>query len=95
MPSICRIGDPFTCGDTEGHGSPNVFANNIPATRINVDKTNGHSCFPPVVVVSGSPNVFINNIETARVGDPHEGHCCVSCHGGNVQSGSPNVFVNS
>jgi uncharacterized Zn-binding protein involved in type VI secretion len=98
MPAQCRIGDPFTCGDVEAHGSGNVFVNGIPATRINVDLTAGH-CFSPVQVVSGSPNVFINvsrgGDASARVGDPHAGHCCPpACHGGNVAAGSPNVFVN-
>ncbi len=95
MTQACRIGDPISCGDVMAHGSPNVFANNIPITRIEVDLTAGH-CFPPTPISSGSPNVFTNNIPNARVDDPIVPHCCPPpCHGGEIASGSPNVWINS
>ncbi len=94
MPAATRIGDPYSDGDTQATGSPNVFANSIPHARL-TDLTTGHGCFPPAVVVTASPNVFANNLPLARVGDLHSVHCCPpSCHDGAFTAGSPDVFIN-
>lgn len=91
MPAIIRIGDPVACGDSMGEGSGNVFANNIPVSRVGVDKTVGHPPpHGPTPVISGSPNVYVNNISVDRVGDP------IAPHGRPpMAAGSPNVFVNN
>jgi len=96
MPAIIRIGDPVSCGDKMAQGSGNVFANNIPVSRLGVDKTAGHPCHP-VPVISASPDVYVNNIKVDRVGDPIKPHkgTCSGRHPGNMASGSPNVFVNN
>lgn len=95
MPAVCRIGDPISCGDNMANGSPNVFANAIPVTRINTDDTSGH-CYSPTPIASGSPNVYINGIAVARLTDPIVTHCCPGkgCHGGNISGASPNVYSN-
>ncbi len=95
MPAIIRIGDPVSCGDVMAEGSGDVFANDIPVSRVGVDLTAGH-CYAPTPVSSGSPDVFANNIPVDRVGDPIVPHSCpdVGAHGGNMSNGSPNVFVN-
>jgi uncharacterized Zn-binding protein involved in type VI secretion len=96
MPAACRIGDPISCGDTEAQGSPDVFVNGIPWTRVGPDLTVGH-CFNPTPIASGSPNVFINGLPAARVGDPIVPHTCPpipATHGGSVAAGSPDVFAN-
>jgi len=93
MPSIIRIGDPVSCGDSMGNGSSNVFANNIAVSREGVDLTSGH-CFNPTPVSTGSHDVFVNNIAVDRVGDPIVPHTCGNnTHGGSMSSGSPDVFV--
>lgn len=97
MPAACRIGDPISCGDTEAQGSPDVFCNGIPWTRVGPDLTAGH-CFAPTPIASGSPTVFINNLPAARVGDPIVAHTCPpipATHGGSVANGSPDVFADS
>lgn len=99
MPPALRIGDPISCGDAMAQGSPNVFANGIPVSRVGVDQTTGHGpppCWwPAVPIVVGSPNVFVNGISADRVGDPIQTHCCgPACHSSNASSGSPNVFIN-
>lgn len=95
MPAVVRIGDPISCGDNMAQGSPDVFANGIPVSRLGVDLTAGH-CYYPVPIISASPNVFINNIPVDRVGDPIPPHCCDDdCHSGVAANGSPNVFANS
>jgi cell wall-associated NlpC family hydrolase len=95
MPAVIRIVDPIDCGDSMGNGSPNVFANNIPVSRLGVDLTAGH-CYSPTPIIAASPNVYVNNIPVNRVGDPIQTHCCPGsgCHGGNAAAGSPNVFIN-
>lgn len=100
MPSINRIGDPISCGDTVGHGSSNVFVNNIAVTRVQADLTNGHSCWVPTLLASGSSTVFANNIAVVTVGSAIVPHCCPSdcsdtLHSGTTVSGSPNVFADS
>lgn len=88
---VCRIGDPWDCGDTQGEGSGDVFANGIPVSRLG-DNTAGH-CYPPVPIVSAAAAVFANGIPVATIGDPHPGHCCgPPCHGGSVLDGSPDVY---
>lgn len=98
MPAVARLGDPHSCGDTQGQGSGNVFSNYLPIARINQDYTAGH-CYSPALITTdstGQNNVFVNNKLMAKVGDPHAVHCCgLVCHGGFVAVGSPNVFVNS
>jgi len=92
MPAVCRIGDAWSCGDTQGEGSGDVFVNSIPVARLG-DLTAGH-CFTPAPVVKASGSVFINGIGVARIGDPHPGHCCGPiCHGGVISAGSGDVFA--
>ena len=45
-------------------GSPNVFINSLPATRVG-DKAN----IPIFIHVTGSPKVFINSLPAVRVFD--------------------------
>ena len=92
--NVQRIGDPTGCGDTQGQGSGDVFANGIPVARL-TDNSAGH-CFPPVPVNSASSNVFANGLPVARKGDTHPTHCCGPvCHVcASFPAGSPDVFVN-
>lgn len=95
MPAACRLGDPISCGDTMAQGSPDVFCNGLPWTRVG-DMTAGH-CYSATPIASGSPNVSINNKAAARQSDPITAHTCSpipSTHGGNVAVGSPDVFAN-
>ena len=95
MPGIARIGDFIDCGDVNANGSGNVMANGIPVTRINIDNTAGHGCYPPTVIASGSPNVFVNSIAVSRCNDPIVPHTCDDdSHGGNISTCSPDVIVN-
>ena len=97
MEAVARIGDPFSTGhpcdgsSTIAQGSPDVFANGIPVSRIG-DLSAVHTvlaggiCVPhSVPVVSGSATVFANGIPVARVGD--------SIDAGEITGGSPNVFA--
>ena len=96
MPTACRIGDPISCGDTMAQGSPDVFCNGLPWTRVGPDRTAGH-CYGSTPLASGSPNVFINGLPAGRQGDPIVEHTCSpipSTHGGSVAVGSPDVFAN-
>lgn len=95
MPGAVRMGDVISCGDVMADGSPNVFANGIPMSRVGIDNTSGH-CFSSTPIVSGSSNVFINNTPADRVGDPIQTHCCPGngCHSGVAAVGSPDVFIN-
>jgi len=96
MPAAARIGDPISCGDTMAQGSPDVFCNGLPWSRVGPDKTAGH-CYNSTPLASGSPNVFINGIAAGRQGDPIVAHTCSpipSTHGGSVAVGSPDVFAN-
>ena len=96
MPAVHREGD-----STGGHGSwvpnassegsPNVFANGIPVTRVS-DRHVGHASPTPgpfhrTAYNSGSPNVFVNSEEVIKVGDT------TSC-GDPATAGSPDIFVN-
>ena len=69
-------------------GSPNVFVNNISATRAG-DFYPNHCCGPSCHTgnAQSSSNVFVNNRPVHRSGDP------VSC-GDTASNGSPNVFAN-
>jgi len=98
MPSACRLGDPIKCGDTMAEGSPNVFVNGLPWTRVGPDKTAGHvvgsKFFPPIAITAGSADVFINGFPAARVDDPTELHPTTGTHSSTVDVGSPDVNAN-
>jgi len=98
-----RLGDSFTDGDTIGTSSGLVFVNNMGFARL-TDLTLGHSCWPPVHIISGSGNVFVENLPASGIGrDAHAIHCdtvCTigknpgdDCHDGIISSGSGNVFI--
>lgn len=96
MPSVGRIGDPFSCGDTVRNGSPNVHANGIPVGRL-TDATTGHGCWPATIIAQGSGDVHANGIPLARVGDANVSHTCPDIpetHSGSISAGSPNVTAN-
>lgn len=90
----CRIGDPVSCGDTVAEGSPNVFVNGIPFTRVGPDKTAGH-CWSATVLLVGSPTVNVNGDPAGAVGSTifHGGCPNTDPHGGTVDIGSPDVNV--
>ncbi len=94
MPAVTRIGDPFGCGSSSAAGSGNVFANNIPVTRVG-DATTGHPCGPPTSNQSGAATVFANNIPVCRVGDPlvPHGTCDGPPHQTPFVVGSADVFA--
>lgn len=74
-------------GGAIAQGSPNVYTNALPQSRIG-DKVTGHgkTIHAGPVMAEGSPNVFTNNIPSCRQGD------AASC--GDRTTGSPNVFIN-
>lgn len=97
MPAVARIGDPFSTGhacdgvSTIAEGSPNVFANGIPVSRVG-DLSTSHTilvgtvCVPHVVpIASGSGTVFANGIAVARIGD--------AIDAGAITGGSGDVFA--
>ena len=97
MPAVARIGDPFSTGhpcdgsSTIAQGSPNVYANGIPASRVG-DMSSSHLILVgdvcvghAVPIASGSSTVFANGIQLARVGD--------SIDAGAISGGSPDVFA--
>lgn len=99
MPAVVRLGDTCTGHDCFPpreciSGSDNVFANNLPAHRVN-DTWSVHTCTHPGVPhgqhdsiqATGSNTVFVNGRAWARVGDS------VACGSSNA-TGSPNVFAN-
>jgi len=105
MPAAARVGDiGHNPSDSHGNdccphnvagpiisGSPNVFINNVPATRIGDPGVHSACCGPNTFnIASGSPNVFVNGIPKARLGDV-TAHCGGS---GNIVTGSHNVFTN-
>ena len=94
MPAAARIGDSVSCGDTVAQGSPNVFVNGIPWTRVGVDLTAGH-CWSPTTLISGASNVFVNGSNAGFAGSPifHGGCPDTPPHGGSVTVGSPDVFA--
>jgi uncharacterized Zn-binding protein involved in type VI secretion len=97
MPAVARIGDPFATGhpcdgaSTIAEGSPNVFANGIPVSRVG-DLSASHTilvgdvCVPHAVpIAAGSSTVFANGIPVARVGD--------AIDAGSITGGSGDVFA--
>jgi uncharacterized Zn-binding protein involved in type VI secretion len=93
MPAACRLGDTISCGDVMANGSPNVFVNGLPFTRVGPDNTAGH-CYNPTPLSVGSLTVNVNGSQAGRVGDPIVTHTCTpipDSHGGTVAFGSPNV----
>ena len=75
MPEVARLGDMLEppCGDIITEGSGNVFAEGMPVTRLDSDKTAGH-CFVASTILPGPSGVnvgtvFVNGIEIAIVGD--------------------------
>jgi len=94
MPPVSRIGDAYSCGDTQCEGSGDVFTNGLPTARLG-DFTCGH-CFSPVPLVEGSGSVFVNGLPVGRIGDAHPGHTCApipATHGGVLSEGSGDVFA--
>ena len=97
MPAVARIGDPFSTGhpcdgsSIIAQGSPNVYANSIPASRLGDMSAShlilvGDVCVPHAVpIAAGSSTVFANSIPLARVGD--------AIDAGAITGGSPNVFA--
>ena len=94
MPAACRIGDTVSCGDTVAQGSPNVFVNGIPWTRVGPDLTAGH-CWRATKLLNGASTVKINGSNAGFVGSTifHGGCPNTSSHGGSVTVGSPDVFA--
>lgn len=86
MPAA-RIGDLFVHGDCVGYlvgGSPNVFTNVIPQSRLTDP---GYcECDGDVTVAQASVLVYANGLGCARIGDT------MSC-GGVIVTGSPNVLM--
>lgn len=97
MPAVARIGDPFSTGhpcdgsSVIAEGSPNVYANGIPVSRLGDLSAShlilvGDVCVPHAVpIASASSSVFANSIQLARVGD--------SIDKGAISGGSPDVFA--
>lgn len=92
MPAATRVGDadvPHCGGMVRAAGSPSVFVNGIPWSRVG-DPNTGHvlpgSPCPghAASIGGGSSTVFVNGISAGRVGD---GTCTA------VAAGSPNVFA--
>ena len=93
MPPVVRLGDIDTghsCWPPRPNdqGSPNVFANGIPAHRLG-DHWVVHCCGDchDSNLAGASPNVFVNGIPWGRIGDS------IAC-GSFCAQGSPNVFAN-
>ena len=96
MTAVTRIGDGYSCGDTQAIGSGNVFANGVPIARSG-DATAGHSCYLPSTIIATASTVFVNNIPIGKLGDLNAGHVnvipCTTFHTGVVVVGSPDVFA--
>lgn len=94
MPKVGRIGDAFSCGDHVAAGSPNVYVNGLPVTRLG-DATTGHGCYSANQLVQGNKSkVFANGIPISHIGNSNATHCCGdSCHSGTLSICSTNVFV--
>lgn len=85
MRPACRLHDKDSMGDSITTGSPNVFINNLPETRLgDLDNCPLHIDH----MVEGSPNVFTNNRNAVRVGDAD-----LPC-GDKMIQGSPDTFIN-
>lgn len=93
MPSVARVGDPFTCGDFVAQGSTNVFINSLPCAY-DTAETTGHGCFNANHVVAKHASVFVNGKPIAIVGDSNEPHRCDGDpHTGTISQGSPDVIA--
>ena len=94
MPPATRIGDadiPHCSGMVRAQGSPNVFVNFIPWSRMGDVNTPhllpGNPCPVHVAPIAvGSPTVIVNGRGGGRVGDAIAG--CTA-----VAKGSENVFA--
>ena len=94
MPAATRIGDqdlPHCSGMVRAQGSPDVFINFIPHSRIGDLNTPhllpGDPCpTHSAPIGAGSKTVFVNGRPSGRIGDPIAG--CTA-----VAAGSPNVIV--
>lgn len=86
MPGITRQSADVAGGTLTG-GSRNVYANNLPVSRIG-DSVAGHgrNVHAGPTMATGSGNVYTNNIRTCKAGD------VATC--GHSASGSGNVYVN-
>jgi uncharacterized Zn-binding protein involved in type VI secretion len=86
MPGAARAGVD-SAGGTIAVGSPNVFADAAPWSRIG-DAVQGHGRgrHGGPVMAEGSPNVFANGIPVCRLGDRAD------C--GHPATGSGDVFAN-
>jgi len=93
MPPATRVGDadiPHCSGMVRAEGSPDLFVNNIPWSRMGDVNTPhllpGDPCpTHSAPIAQGSPTVFINRVGAGRVGDSIAG--CTA-----VAQGSPDVF---
>ena len=86
MRNACRLHDKDSMGDKITTGSPDVFINNLPQTRLNdLDNCGWHIDH----MVEGSPNVFTNNRNAVRIGD-RDSPC-----GDKMVEGSPDTFINA
>ena len=104
MPAQARVGDIGHCpSDSHGalccahdvqgpcvDGSPNVFINGMPATRLGDPGVHSSCCGANEWVAgAGSMSVFINGIASHRLGDMTR-HCGGT---GKTITGSENVFT--
>lgn len=94
MPAATRIGDddiPHCSGMVRAEGSPDVFVNGIPWSRMGDDNTPhllpGDPCPTHAMPIAvGSRTVFVNGRGAGRIGD-----AIVACTA--VAEGSDNVFA--
>ena len=94
MPAACRIGHadiPHCSGMVRAEGSPNVYVNGIPWSRMGDVNTPhllpGDPCPTHVAPIAvGSRTVFVNGLGAGRIGDGIAG--CTA-----VAEGSDNVFA--
>jgi uncharacterized Zn-binding protein involved in type VI secretion len=104
MPPQCRLGHKSQCpADAHGcigcahpvigpvvTGSPNVFVNFLPATRVTDMGVHAACCGPNMwQATAGSTTVLINNLQAHRLGDQDQ-HCGGV---GQMVEGSPDVMT--
>lgn len=69
----------------------------IPNTRLGVDISAGHSCFPPTYTATGSITTFTDQFAQVRISDLYVVHCCPppgpGCHAPVAIVGSTNTFA--
>ena len=102
MPAVCRIGDksqvpadahgcpacPHPCIGPLVTGSPSVYVNGKPVTRVSDMGVHAACCGPNLyTAVEGSGTVFVNHLPVHRLGDQDQ-HCGGM---GRMIEGSPNV----